>query len=83
MLQCVAERYFMASMEQKKVVKDDLMTLSEASKLLGLSSFRSVNSLIKRGKLKAYRLPMYEKKKFVAREEVNALMEAEEVNYGS
>lgn len=73
----------MASMEQKKVVKDDLMTLSEASKLLGLSSFRSVNSLIKRGKLKAYRLPMYEKKKFVAREEVNALMEAEEVNYGS
>lgn len=59
------------------------MTLSEASKLLGLSSFRSVNSLIKRGKLKAYRLPMYEKKKFVAREEVNAIMEAEEVNYGS
>tara|TARA_B100000035_G_scaffold314386_1_gene330501 strand:- start:70 stop:291 length:222 start_codon:yes stop_codon:yes gene_type:complete len=73
----------MAFMEQKKVVKDDLMTLSEASQLLGLSSFRSVNSLIKRGKLKAYRLPMYEKKKFVAREEVNALMEAEEVNYGS
>lgn len=70
-------------MEQKKVTKDDLMTLSEASKLLGLSSFRSVNSLIKRGKLKAYRLPMYEKKKFVAREEVNAIMEAEEVNYGS
>ena len=70
-------------MEQKKVVKDDLMTLSEASQLLGLSSFRSVNSLIKRGKLKAYRLPMYEKKKFVAREEVNALMEAEEVNYGA
>jgi hypothetical protein len=70
-------------MEQKKVVKDDLMTLSEASQVLGLSSFRSVNSLIKRGKLKAYRLPMYEKKKFVAREEVKALMEAEEVNYGS
>lgn len=59
------------------------MTLSEASQVLGLSSFRSVNSLIKRGKLKAYRLPMYEKKKFVAREEVKALMEAEEVNYGS
>lgn len=73
----------MISMEQNKVVKDDLMTLSEASQLLGLSSFRRVNSLIKRGKLKAYRLPMYEKKKFVAREEVKSLMEVEEVNYGS
>lgn len=70
-------------MEQKKVVKDDLMTLSEASEFLGLSSFRSVNSLIKRSKLKAYRLPMYEKKKFVAREEVKALLEAKEVSYGS
>lgn len=70
-------------MEQNKLVKDDLMTLSEASKILGLSSFRSVNSLIKRGKLRAYKLPMYEKKKFVAREEVKSLLEAEEVNYGS
>jgi hypothetical protein len=70
-------------MEQKKYTKDDLITLSEAAKLLGLNCFRRVNALVKNGKLKAYKLPLYDRKKFVAREEVNALMEVQEVNYGS
>ncbi len=72
----------LSGMERKKYTKDDLITLSEAAKLLGLNCFRRVNALVKNGKLKAYKIPLYEKK-FVARDEVNALLEPEEVNYGS
>jgi len=82
-LQSVARDILMISMTEKKIVKEDLISLSEASQLLGLSSFRRVNAMIKRGKLKAYKMPMYEKRKFVSREEVNALVEVEEVSYGS
>ena len=75
---------FVDVMELKTSIKrDDLITLSEAAELLGLNCFRRVNSLVKRGKLKAYKLPLYDRKKFVARDEVNALIEVREVNYGS
>ena len=73
----------MVGMERNKYTRDDLITLSEAAKLLGLNCFRRVNALVKKGKLRAYKLPLYERKKFVAKEEVNALLEPEEVNYGS
>ena len=61
---------------------DDLMTLTDAAKLLRFSSIRRVSLLIKKGKLKAYGLS-YTKKKFVKRGEVKALMKAKEIDYGS
>ena len=59
-----------------------MITLSEAADILELSSFRRVNLLIKKKKLKAYRLPYYEKK-FVARVEVESLLIPQEVKNDS
>ena len=69
-------------MDKKVIKKADLITLTEAAELLELSSFRRVNLLIKKGKLKAYKLGHYEKN-FVAREEVMGLLVPQEVNYGN
>jgi len=63
---------------ENKIKKADLITLTEAADILELSSFRRVNLLIKKKKLKAYRLPCYEKK-FVAKAEVESLLIPQEV----
>ena len=73
---------FPFDMENKVIKKADLITLTEAAELLELSSFRRVNLLIKKGKLKAYKLGHYEKK-FVARQEVMDLLIPQEVSYGN
>lgn len=73
---------FPFNMENKGITKADLITLTEAAELLELSSFRRVNLLIKKGKLKAYKLGHIEKK-FVSRSDIEALLIPQEVTYGN
>ena len=68
---------------EQNIKNNDLITLTEAAEILGYKCFRQVNSLVKKGRLKAYKLALYKQKKFVSRKEVNSLLEVEEVEYGS
>lgn len=62
--------------------RQELITLTEAAELLQYKSFRRVNTLVKSGKLKAYKVPA-EKYKLVSREDVLAMNNVEEWKYGT
>jgi hypothetical protein len=61
-----------------KIKRKDLITQTQALKILGFSDIRQVKRLIFKGKLKAYRLPMYDTKRFVSIKEVKGLIKPEE-----
>lgn len=64
--------------KKKKIKRKDLITLTQAQKILGFSDMRQVKRLIMNGKLEAYRLPLYVNKRFVLTDDVKALLEPEE-----
>lgn len=69
----------LSNTQNKKIKREDLITLTQAEKILGFSDIRQVKRLIENGKLKAYRLPLYgSNKRFVLADEVNGLLVPEE-----
>jgi len=64
--------------QNKKIKRKDLITLTQAEKILGFSDIRQVKRLIDNGKLKAYRLPLYSNKRLVLADEVKGLLVPEE-----
>ena len=69
----------LSNTQNKKIKREDLITLTQAEKILGFSDIRQVKRLIENGKLKAYRLPLYGlNKRFVLADEVNGLLVPEE-----
>jgi hypothetical protein len=66
-------------MDDEKVTERDLLTLTEASNLLGLKDFRSVKGYIKKGLLRKFKVPRHERKTFVLKSEVESLITAVEI----
>ena len=62
-------------MDDNIKTRNGLITLTEAAGILGYKNFRSVNKLIKKGELKAYKIPLHEHKKMVMKSEVESLLE--------
>lgn len=74
--------YFVRYMEQNNTklhTVDDTISQSEAAKILGLSGFRAVSKLIKKGHLKAYK-KKWSNNHVVLREDVLALKVVEEAS---
>jgi len=66
-------------LNEHQITVDDTISLSEAAQILGLTSFRQVNKMIKNGHLKAYK-KKWSDRKVVLRADVLALREVEEAS---
>lgn len=68
----------MTNMEEKNTpTREELITLSEAAKLLNFNNFRRINSFIKKGLIKAYFVAT-ERYKLVKKQDVLELNEVKE-----